>query len=67
MDKTTMMATAKIIVGILALAVATFGHTVPQEVKDAMIGLAGSGYLVFSWLQGLFTKDKEQSDEHIGD
>lgn len=67
MDKTTMMATAKIIVGVLALAVATFGHTIPVEVKEAMIGLTGSGYLVFSWLQGLFTKDKEKSNEHIGD
>ena len=66
MDKTTTIATAKIIIGALALIVAAFGHTLPPEVKDAFIGLAGSGYLVFSWLQGLFTKDKEKSNEHIG-
>lgn len=62
MDKTTAIATAKIIIAGLGMVIAFFGHSIPPEVKDAMLGFVGSGYLIFSWLQGFFTKDKGKED-----
>lgn len=56
--KTTMLATVKVVLGIIALILGLFGRSLPAEISDAIIGLAGSGYLLFSWLQGLFTNKK---------
>ena len=53
--KTTVLATVKVVLGIVALILGLFGKVLPPEVSDAIIGIAGSGYLLFSWLQGFFT------------
>ena len=56
--KTTIMATTKVICGILALALSVFKVELPGGVQEAVIGMAGLGYMVFSWLQGFWTNKK---------
>jgi hypothetical protein len=56
--KTTWVATIKVILGIVALLLGLFGKTLPPEVTEAIIAVAGGGFLVFSWIQGFFTNKK---------
>jgi hypothetical protein len=49
--------------GIVAAIVGIFGIGIPDDIQAAVTGLAAAGYLIFSWLQGLFTKDKEPKAE----
>ena len=53
--KTTILAILKIICSILAM----FGIIVPEEVSTALVALGTAGYFLFDFIQGLFTKDKE--------
>jgi hypothetical protein len=59
--KTTVMATAKIVCGIIALGLSIFHIDLSAGMQETLVGLAGSGYLVFSWLQGLFTNKKTEA------
>lgn len=38
--------------GVIALF---FGKSIGPDVQEALLGIATSGYLVFSWLQGFWT------------
>ena len=58
--KTTWVATIKVILGIVALILGLFGKALPAEVSDAIIAIAGGGFLIFSWIQGFFTNKKEK-------
>lgn len=62
-QKTTFIATVKVILGIVALVLSLFGQTLPPNIQEALIAIAGSGYLVFSWIQGFFTNKKEHKDD----
>lgn len=61
--KTTFLATVKVVMGIIAMALSLFGFNIPEDVNQALIGIAGAGYLVFSWIQGFFTNKKYDDDE----
>ncbi len=56
--KTTFAATVKVIIGIIAMVLTIFKIDMGPGVTEALQSIAISGYLVASWVQGLFTKDK---------
>lgn len=56
--KTTFAATAKLIIGIIAMILTIFKIDMGPDVTEAMQAFAVSGYLIVSWIQGLLTKDK---------
>lgn len=56
--KTTFAATVKVIIGIIAMILTIFKIDMGPGVTEAIQSIAVGGYLVFSWIQGLFTKDK---------
>jgi len=64
--KTTFMATVKVILGIVAAIVGLFGIEMGDGVSEAIIGIAAGGYFLFDWLQGLFTKDKDEKPDSEG-
>lgn len=61
--KTTWIATIKVILGIITLILGLFKIAVPEDISTAVIGLTGSLYMLFSWIQGFFSKDKDKEDE----
>ncbi len=56
--KTTFAATVKVIIGIIAAILTIFKIDMGPGVTEAMQSVAVGGYLIASWIQGLFTKDK---------
>lgn len=58
--KTTFMATVKLIMGIVAAIAGLFGVAIGSDISDAVLVIAGAGYLIFDFLQGLFTKDRDE-------
>lgn len=58
--KTTFMATVKVACGIIALALSIFKIDFPAGIQETLVGISGSIYLVFSWLQGFWTGKKEE-------
>ena len=62
-DKTTFMATVKVVLGIIATIIGLFGSkfTLTPEVQEAITAIFASGYFLFSWIQGLFTTTKEEA------
>lgn len=65
-DNTTKIATAKIVTGILGLVAFSLNVIIPNDIQDAIVTFTTTGYLILSWLQGFFTKDKELKNERIG-
>ena len=61
--KTNITATVKVILGMIALILGLFGKSLPPEVQEAVVSIAGLGYLVFSWIQGLLTNKPETKPE----
>lgn len=56
--KTTFAATVKTVLGIIAAVLAIFHIDMGPGVTEAFLSVATGGYLIASWIQGLFTKDK---------
>ena len=56
--KTTFTATVKTVLGIIAAVLAIFHIDMGPGVTEAILSVATGGYLIASWIQGLFTKDK---------
>ena len=56
--KTTFAATVKTVLGVIAAILAIFHIDLGPDVTEAVLSVATGGYLIASWIQGLFTKDK---------
>ena len=56
--KTTFAATVKVVIGIIAMVLTIFKIDMGPGVTEAIQSVAVGGYLIASWVQGLFTKDK---------
>lgn len=56
--KTTFAATVKVIIGIIAMVLTIFKIDMGPDITEAIQSVAVGGYLIASWVQGLFTKDK---------
>ena len=56
--KTTFAATVKVVIGIIAMVLTIFKIDMGPGVTEAIQSVAVGGYLIVSWIQGFFTKDK---------
>ena len=56
--KTTFAATVKVVIGIIAMVLTIFKIDMGPGVTEAIQSVAVGGYLIVSWVQGFFTKDK---------
>jgi hypothetical protein len=65
--QTTYAATVKIVIGMIAVVVTFMGHEMNDSVREAILALAMSGYLVFSWLQGFWTNKATKPIEEVKD
>ena len=62
-SKTSIMATVKVLFGMIAAIVGLFGVGLPEGTENAVTGIATGGYFLFSWIQGFFTKDDKTDAE----
>ena len=56
--KTTFAATVKAVLGVIAAILAIFHIDLGPGITEAILSVATGGYIIASWIQGLFTKDK---------
>ena len=59
-SKTTFMATAKVILALLATVIGLFGLNIPPDTQTALLAIVGAVYVIVDWVQGFFTKDKPE-------
>ncbi len=64
-SKTSVAVTVKVLLGVVAAIAGIFGADLPAGFQESITGIAIGGYFLFSWIQGIFTKDKDETKKDV--